>query len=175
MSCAVICGTNRKDALSLAVARTYVALLGEAGLNARLIDLAELPHDFAFSALYDNHGKNEDFNKVDQLVIDTDKFVFVVPEYNGSIPGALKTFIDGLSYPQALRNKKAALVGLASGGHGASLALSHLTDILNHCGMNVLAFKARLENIETAIDGDIITSQSYLEMLGLQLQLFKAF
>ena len=70
-----------------------------------------------------------------------DKFVFVVPEYNGSFPGVFKAFVDGLKYPASFKDKKCALVGISSGTQGGALALSHLTDIFNYLGMNVLALK----------------------------------
>ena len=43
-----------------------------------------------------------------------------------------------------VQDKKAALVGISSGVQGAGLALSHLTDIFNYCGMHVLAQKPKL-------------------------------
>jgi NAD(P)H-dependent FMN reductase len=103
------------------------------------------------------------------------KYVFIVPEYNGSFPGALKTFIDGLEYPNTFRNKKGALVGLASGGVGASLLLSHLTDIFNFCGMNILAYKPRLEKIEHVIVNDELVDQGYISKLEKQAKMLLEF
>ncbi len=144
----IICGTNRTDAISLGITRAYQSALEELGIKTNLINLATLPTDFAFSALYENEGKNDQFNIFREQMQESGKFVFIVPEYNGSFPGVLKTFIDGLAYPYTFRNKKCALVGVASGGQGSSLALSHLTDILNHCGTHVLAYKPRLVKID---------------------------
>ena len=39
----------------------------------------------------------------------SEKFVFIVPEYNGSFPGVLKTFIDGLAFPDTFEQKKNVL------------------------------------------------------------------
>lgn len=144
----IICGTNRTDAISLGITQAYQSALEDLGIKTNLINLATLPPDFAFSALYENEGKNDRFNIFREQMQESGKFVFIVPEYNGSFPGVLKTFIDGLAYPHTFRNKKCALVGVASGGQGSSLALSHLTDILNHCGTHVLAYKPRLVKID---------------------------
>ena len=104
------------------------------------------------------------------------KYVFIVPEYNGSFPGVLKTFIDGLEYPNTFKNKKCALVGLSSGVQGGGLALSHLTDIFNYCGMNVLALKPKLARIEAHIDGDFqITNNLYMQLLKEQAEKFIEF
>jgi NAD(P)H-dependent FMN reductase len=160
----IICGTNRTDAISLGITQTYLAALQEIGVTASLIDLANLPPDFAFSALYENEWRNDQFNTLRELMKGSDKFVFIVPEYNGSFPGVLKTFIDGLEYPNTFRNKKCALVGVASGGQGSSLALSHLTDILNHCGTHVLAYKPRLMKIDEHFENGILNDRYTLQL-----------
>lgn len=170
----VICGTNRTDALSLAIAQTYQSALEEFGTKTNSINLAALPPDFAFSALYENEGRNDQFNFFREQMKASDKFVFIVPEYNGSFPGVLKTFIDGLAYPYTFRNKKCALVGVASGGQGASLALSHLTDILNHCGTHVLAYKPRLVKIDDHFENGRL-SDRYTLQLQKQAQMLLEF
>lgn len=104
------------------------------------------------------------------------KYVFIVPEYNGSFPGVLKAFIDGLEYPGTFKNKKAALVGVSSGVQGAGLALSHLTDILNYCGTHVLALKPKLSRIEANLDEHYsLTNQSYKDLLSKQAEMLVKF
>ena len=129
----IIAGTNREDSLSSEMSVLYQGLLKNHGIHSEIIDLRDLPEDFAFSALYKNSGKNSEFNPFRDIMAEADKFVFIVPEYNGGFPGVLKTFIDGLKFPETFTNKKCALVGISSGVQGAGLALSHLTDILNYC------------------------------------------
>ena len=85
------------------------------------------------------------------------KYVFFTPEYNGSFPGILKTFIDGLHYPDTFKGKKCALVGISSGVQGAVLAMSHLTDIFNYSKMHVLAEKPKLFGIgQNFKDGEMV-------------------
>src|SRR5690606_17840814 len=120
----------------IAIVNLYAELLRKHNEPYQILDLAELPPDFIVSALYSNTGKNEQFNKLASMVANSDKFVFVVPEYNSSYPGVLKAFIDGLSYPNTFKDKKGALIGLSSGMQGSGLALSHLTDVLHYLGMH---------------------------------------
>ena len=166
----IVIGTNREYALSKMISRIYLDLLIGLGQESHIIDLMDLPEDFAFSALYDKAGKNDQFNIYRQKMLETEKFVFIVPEYNGSFPGVLKTFIDGLLFPETFNNKKCALVGISSGVLGAGMALSHLTDIFNYCGMNVLALKPKLANIQDNVDmdKDEITNSLYKELLTTQ-------
>jgi chromate reductase, NAD(P)H dehydrogenase (quinone) len=166
----VICGTNRVDSVSFQIAKLYQKMLTGIGYDSELIDLSDLPNDFAFSALYDNAGKNEEFNHFRNIMANGDKFVFIVPEYNGSFPGVLKTFIDGLKFPASFKNKKCALVGISSGVQGAGLALSHLTDIFHYCGMEVLSLKPRLSHIEDHFNDGEITNKLYKLLLEEQVE-----
>lgn len=144
----IISSTNRKNSVSKKLAHIYQGILEEKNIDTEVIYLDELPADFTATALYDQSGKNEIFNVFREKMVKAEKMVFIVPEYNGSFPGVLKAFIDGLAFPHTFRDKKAALVGISSGVQGAGLALSHLTDIFNYCGTHVLAQKPKLSRIE---------------------------
>src|SRR3546814_16492044 len=65
------------------------------------------------------------------------------PEYNNSYLGVFKAFIDGLSYLNALLNKKCSLVCISDVTSGNALGLSHITDVFNYLGMHVLPQKVR--------------------------------
>lgn len=173
----IISGTNRSNALSLKLSHIYQKFLNNLDTPSQIIDLSELPPDFAFSALYEQSGRNKLFNVFRQQMKDSDKFVYIVPEYNGSFPGVLKTFIDGLEFPGSFENKKCALVGLSAGEQGAGLALSHLTDIFNYCGMHVLALKPKLAQIEENMDveKEEITNPLYKELIEMQARQLVAF
>ncbi|WP_347156485.1 NADPH-dependent FMN reductase [Pontibacter chitinilyticus] len=165
----IISGTNRPSSNSRAVADLYVQEIAAKGQQAQILDLADLPADFTTSALYENTGKNEAFNQLSNMVATSDKFIFIVPEYNSSFPGVLKAFIDGLDYPYTFKDKKAALVGLSSGMQGSGLALSHLTDILNYLGMHVMPMKIKLAHIKKNFDGKAVTNQLYQELIEQQI------
>lgn len=165
----IIAGTNRSNSISSQLAAEYQALLAAHNTPSQILDLSELPVDFIFSALYSNTGKNQVFNEITAKLQLSEKFVFIVPEYNGSFPGVLKAFIDGMDYPNPLRDKKAALVGISSGVQGASLALSHLTDILNYLGMHVLAQKPRLAKIEESMTESSLKNKLYIQLLEEQV------
>ena len=166
----IVCGTNRNDSVSYQIALLYQNMLNDIECSNDLIDLSDLPNDFAFSALYDNAGKNKDFNHFRELMADASKFVFIVPEYNGSFPGVLKTFIDGLKFPHTFKGKKCALVGISSGIQGAGLALSHLTDIFHYCGTEVLSLKPKLSHIEKNFKDGEITNIIYKQLLEDQVE-----
>jgi chromate reductase, NAD(P)H dehydrogenase (quinone) len=140
----IVVGTNRPNSKSREVANFYKQLLDNLNTDSQILDLVNLPKDFTHSALYSNNGKNEDFNYLRNKMKEADKYVFIIPEYNGSFPGILKTFIDGLGYPNEILNKKAALVGISDGVQGGALALSHINDIFNYLGLNILAQRVKI-------------------------------
>ncbi|TLU98091.1 NADPH-dependent FMN reductase [Dyadobacter luticola] len=164
----IIVGTNRPNSMSRRIAEYYQEILTQHQASSIILDLVNLPHDFTVSALYENTGKNEEFNNLKSLLEQTDKFVFIVPEYNGSYPGVLKAFIDGLPYPNSFANKKAALVGLSSNMQGAAIALSHLNDVFSYLGMNTLALRVKLGQIRSHYRENVISNTLYKELLEIQ-------
>jgi len=166
----IIVGTNRPNSMSRKIADYYQNVLGQFNAASIILDLINLPHDFTVSALYENSGKNEAFNGLKALLDKTDKFIFIVPEYNGSYPGVLKAFIDGLPYPNSFSNKKAALVGLSSNMQGAALALSHLNDVFSYLGMNTIALRVKLAQIRSHYNDEQISNPLYKELIEMQAE-----
>ncbi len=171
----VVSGTNRKNSITRKVSAFYENLLQSLGQETNVIDLEDLPHDFTYSALYENVGRNEAFNKLQDQIDRSEKLVFITPEYNGSFPGVLKAFIDGMRFPGTFEGKKCALIGISAGTQGGALAMSHLTDIFNYLGMNVLASKPRLPLLDTKMDGDQIMDGEYIQLLEEQAEQFIGF
>ena len=152
----IVATTNRKNSKTYKVAEYYQLLLNQVNAENEILGLENLPEDFAFSALYENSGKNPEFNLHKDRMDAADKFVFIVPEYNGSFPGVLKTFIDGLGWPNALSRKKAAFVSISDGALGGAFAISHLTDIFHYLNCNVLSNLVRIPFMQkNFIDSEI--------------------
>jgi chromate reductase, NAD(P)H dehydrogenase (quinone) len=171
----IIVGTNRKNSVSKTIAELYQQILIEKGSEAEILELEDLPADFSETALYENNGKNPGYNAFHERIQEGRKFVFIVPEYNGSFPGVLKTFIDGMTYPNTFRNKKCGLVGISSGIGGGGIALSHLTDIFHYLGMHVLALKPKLAKIEQNMSDNLLTNRLYVELLHTQADMLLEF
>jgi chromate reductase, NAD(P)H dehydrogenase (quinone) len=171
----IIVGTNRQNSVSKQIAEIVQKVLLEKGAESEILELTDLPSDFIETALYENNGKNETYNAFHERVASGKKFIFIVPEYNGSFPGILKTFIDGMTYPNTFRNKKAAMIGISSGVGGGGIALSHLTDIFHYLGMHVLALKPKLAKIEQNMSDNLLTNKLYIELLHSQADMLLEF
>lgn len=150
----ILAGTNRPNSRARHIADYYRTMLTELGAESQILDLAELPVDFITTALYANTGTHPEFNRLAAMLDAGSKVVIIVSEYNASFPGVLKAFIDGLSYPGGIRDKKAVLVGLSSGGQGGLLAMAHLTDVLMYLGTTVLPQRVRLPFINQDLNAE---------------------
>lgn len=168
----IIVGTNRPNSKSRKVAEYYQKLFEMEHTPSQILDLVDLPHDFIFSALYGNAGKNEAFNHFKDIVNASDKFIFVIPEYNGSFPGVLKSFIDGMDFPGSFNNKKAGMVGLASGVMGGALAMSAFTDILHYMSMHVYPIKPRIAKVSSSFVDGIVTDKFVADLIQTQVSGF---
>jgi chromate reductase len=109
-----------------------------------------------------------------------DAVLFVTPEYNRSIPGALKNAIDWASRPwgqNSFARKPSAVIGTSPGAIGTAIAQQQLRSVLSFCNspqMNApeayIQFKPGLIDDEGAI-GD----ESTTEFLRKYMQELHAF
>ncbi len=164
----IISGTNRKNSNSYKVSLQYQQILKAKEQESTVVDLEKLPENFLTTAFYEKIGQNKSFTPTMVLMKEAKKFVFIVPEYNGSFPGVLKLFIDALEFPETLTGKKCALVGLSSGVQGSTLAMSHLTDIFNYLGMHVLAQKPKLMSINDRMENGEVKDDLGNQLLNEQ-------
>jgi len=87
--------------------------------------------------------------------------LFVTPEYNRSIPGALKNAIDWASRPygtNAFTRKPSAVIGTSPGKIGTAVAQQHLRSILGFCNsplMNSIEAYIQFEDGLISEDGTV--------------------
>lgn len=156
---AIITGTNRRKSEALTFAKIYQEEFEkQSGEKPVLINLEHIPGQLWHPDMYDSDKQAPEIVQIqDEVMIPAEKLVFVVPEYNGGFPGALKLFLDALSvreYKKTFKGKKALLVGIASGRAGNLRGLEHLTGILNHVGTVVLPNKLPISSIEKLLNED---------------------
>ena len=171
----IIVGTNRDDSFTGIIAKYYEKQLKAKAQEVEIINLNNLPHDFAFSALYQNSGKHVAFNEFQNAIDSCNKLIFIVPEYNGSFPGVVKTFIDGLRHPDSLSNKKVCLVGVSSGVLGNAVGLGHLNDILSYLNANVLGLRIKLGMANKHFENGAFTNLTYQNFVDKQISVFLEF
>ncbi len=138
----VIAGTNRKDSMTLKVATLYHKLLSAKYNDVRLLNLEG-------KAVWE---RGDEMKQIENdLLIPTEKFVLVMPEYNGSFPGILKLMMDNSDIRKVWWYKKAMLVGVADGRAGNLRGLDHMTNILHYLRMHILYNKIPISRINEEI------------------------
>jgi len=148
----IISSTSRPGSNTHKVAKYYQKRLQEKGAEATVLSLMELPPAFIATDLYGK--RSEEFKPAQQLITQTDKFIFIIPEYNGSFPGVLKVFIDACDFPASFYEKKAALVGISSGKYGNIRGIDHFTGVCHYLNLHVLPLKLHIPNIKTELDAE---------------------
>ena len=126
----LIIGTNRPGSNTSKVARhveeTYAAL----GVSLHVLDLHKLPPEIFSPSSYAE--KPASFHPFANAILDSDGLIIVTPEYNGSIPGILKYFIDMLKFPDSFEKRPVCFVGLSAGIWGALRPIEQLQQIFSY-------------------------------------------
>jgi len=148
----IISSTNRPGSSTLKVAKYYQNRLREKGVEAGLLSLSQLPPNLIETDLYGK--RSAAFEPIQEIVTKTQKFIFVIPEYNGSFPGVLKTFIDACSFPESFYEKKAALVGISSGKYGNIRGIDHFTGVCHYLNLHVMPLKLHIANIKSEFEAN---------------------
>jgi len=168
----IVSGTNRENSNSRKVSDTCLRILNDLGHEAQVCSLTDLPDNF-FSVIYDKQASGYQ-NLIDVYIKDVDRMVFVIPEYQGSYPGVLKAFLDAID-PKLMAEKKACLVGVASGRAGGIRPLSHFTDVLHHLNIEVFSSQPKLSGIDGLVDDRSISDSKTLESLKVHFRKFLSF
>jgi chromate reductase, NAD(P)H dehydrogenase (quinone) len=115
-----------------------------------------------------------------QAILASDAILFVTPEYNRSIPGALKNAIDWASRPygtNALSRKPVGMAGTSPGGIGTAVAQQHLKAIMSFCNaplMNDVEVYVQYKDGLVDDNGDV-TVESTKEFLADFMRRFDDF
>jgi len=94
-------------------------------------------------------------------IASVDAVLFVTPEYNRSLPGALKNAIDWASRPygtNAFTRKPSGIIGTSPGKIGTAIAQQHLRSILAFCNsplMNAIEAYIQFESGLINEDGEV--------------------
>lgn len=129
-------GSLRKASINSGLVRA-IAAQAPAGMEIEIIDIGTLP-------LYNQDLEEQypaNIAALKEKIRAAAGILIATPEYNRSIPGALKNLFDWTSRPygeDAWSGKAVAVVGASLGPIGTALAQYHLKQILNYLGAHVM-------------------------------------
>ena len=134
---AVVVGSLRKDSVNRKAALA-LAKLAPSHVNLNIVEIGDLP---LYNEDVEAAGAPESWTRFRNELRSADAALFVTPEYNRSVPGALKNAIDVGSRPygsSAWSGKPAAIMSLSPGALGGFGANHHLRQSLVFLDMPVL-------------------------------------
>lgn len=157
---AVLVGSLRKDSYTRRVAHSLIELAPE-GLELVIVELRDLP-------LYNEDDETATppaaFTAFRDAIRGADGILFCTPEYNRSVPGALKNAIDVGSRPYgkaAFADKPCAIVSVSPGALGGFGANHHLRQMLPFLNMPTMpAPEAYVGGVATKYEGDKLIDEA---------------
>lgn len=163
---AIISGTNRIGSQTEKVAAEYERILKAKSIDATILSLRNV----------DVLCRTPAFLKIEEeILIPTQKFIFIVPEYNGTFPGVLKAMIDNSDIRKVWHYKKALLTGVSSGRAGNLRGMDHLSASLQYMKMSVHYNKLPISVINQVMGANGRLNADTLKEIDLQLDQFLDF
>ncbi|MDY0977401.1 NAD(P)H-dependent oxidoreductase [Massilia sp. CFBP9012] len=157
---AVLVGSLRKDSYTRRVAHSLIESAPE-GFELAIVELRDLP-------LYNEDDETDPppgvFAAFRDAIGQADGVLFCTPEYNRSVPGALKNAIDVGSRPYgkaAFADKPCAIVSVSPGALGGFGANHHLRQMLPFLNMPTMpAPEAYVGGVASKYEGDKLVDES---------------
>src|ERR671932_50595 len=154
-------GSLRERSLNKRVLKTAVKGARAAGAEVTCIDLRDYPMPVYNPDDHERNGFDENALKLQGLLTEHEGLLIASPEYNGSLPAALKNAIDWASRPsdryersKVFRGKVAAMMTASPGSLGGVRSLAHLRGVLTSVGVIVLPQEVAVTFAEDKFAGE---------------------
>src|SRR5450432_2280868 len=146
----LIVGTNRPGSNTRKVATQIEAFYAELKVPLHVLDLAKLPPEILSPTAYAEKPKS--FHPFADAIVQSDGLHIVTPEYNGSVPGVLKYFIDMLKFPESFEHRPVCFTGLAAGIWGALRPVEQLQAIFIYRNAHIFPVRVFMPQINNLLD-----------------------
>lgn len=169
----VISGTDRADSNTMKISKYIQALYKEAGEEVGLIDMREIRSELATGPHY---GSNQPGSLQAEIskVVHSDGLIVVCPEYNGSMPGILKYYIDHMKFPDSFEFRPVAFVGLG-GMFGGMRPVEHLQQVFGYRNAFIYPQRVFLMNVHKVMKDGALIDPVMQDLLKAQVVGFQKF
>jgi chromate reductase, NAD(P)H dehydrogenase (quinone) len=170
----LIVGTNRPGSNTRKVATHVEEFYRELKVPLHVLDLAKLPPEIFSPTSYAEKPKS--FQLFADAILQSAGLHVVTPEYNGSLPGILKYFIDMLKFPESFEHRPVCFTGLAAGMWGALRPVEQLQAIFGYRNAHIYPVRVFLPQINSLLDASgKLKDAELLERLKSQAEGFAQF
>jgi len=170
----LLIGTNRPGSNARKVARHIEEIYAELKVPLHVLDLAELPQAIFLPSSYAEKPKS--FLPFSEAIRRSSGLHVVTPEYNGSLPGVLKYFIDMLKFPESFQHRPVCFVGESAGMWGALRPVEQLQAIFGYRNAYIYPDRVFMPGITGLLDeSGKLTDPDLLLRLRAQAEGFVGF
>lgn len=156
-----VAGSLREHSYNKRVLQTAVEGAQLAGGEVTVIDLRDYPLPIYDADIQEKEGFPENAVELQRILLEHDGLLIASPEYNASLPAALKNMIDWTSRAngeiklgQCYKGKVAAIMTASPGTFGGIRCLSHIRDILTILLVNTLPSEIAVGRAHEMFDGN---------------------
>lgn len=168
----IISGTDRKDSNSYKVSQIIQGIYRDLGEEVEIIDLREVKEHLHSGPHYGT--QTEGLAPYLQKIVSAEGLIVVCPEYNGSVPGVLKYFIDHMKFPDSFEFRPVCFVGLG-GMFGGLRPVEHLQQIFGYRNAFIYPLRVFAINVWNMMKDGQIQDALTKELLVTQAKGFQDF
>lgn len=158
MNIAIISGTHQQNGQSTRIGRFVSDTLTTQGHTATLFEAKNLP--LWDESMWGGEGTSAaEWQKIQPTLQKAEAFIILAPEYNGTVPAALKNFFHHLSINEAA-HKPALLISVVASVNGAYPIAELRTTASKNNKLVFIPDHLIIRNAETALTED--TKDTYI-------------
>lgn len=169
----IIAGTDREGSNTLILSKEIEKLYQAAHVKTQIIDLRRFRPLVSNLPDYGDQSVSNHFDGFNQ-VLQSDGLVVVCPEYNGSMPGILKLFIDYMKFPESFEFRPVAFVGLG-GRFGGLRPVEHLQQVFGYRNAYIYPLRVFVPQVWNLIKDQKLVDAQIQTLLTQQTQGFLSF
>ena len=151
----IVSGTLRPGSRTFQLAEIVQQIYSDSNDEAEIIDLKTLQLNLLDGRQYGGVELPTPTAEAVHKVNTADGLIIISPEYNGSVPGALKHFIDHWKFPDSFESRPVCFIGLG-GIFGGLRPIEHLQQIFSYRNAYMFPNRVFLMNApKILVDGKI--------------------
>ncbi len=134
--------------------------------DVHIMDLREVPMNETNGEQYSSQQPQK-LQKYIHMINEAEGLLIICPEYNGSMPGILKYFIDHWQYPESFLFRPVAFIGLG-GAFGGLRPTEHLQQIFGYRNAFIYPERVFLFNVWEHVKNGKINQETYMKLIEQQ-------
>lgn len=167
----IISGTDRPKSRTFEISKIVQSFFEQLRTPSQIMDLSSMP-------MVSLHGSGYKIplpmTEAVERVNAAEGIVLIIPEYNGSFPGALKHFIDHWKFPDSFEGRPVCFIGLG-GRFGGLRAVEQMQQVFGYRNSFIFPLRVFLINVQNTLKDGKLGDEVCVELLKTQARDFAKF